>query len=344
MTGHKIKILILFFIVYIAGAVSQNGFRVMFYNVENLFDTCDDSLKNDNDFLPDGFMRWTDWKYREKLYNISKVITAVGGMESPALVGLCEVENDSTMYDLTKRSPLSVQEYDYIITQSPDERGIDVALLYQRHKFKLLDYKEYTISFSDKKRRPTRNILHAVGTTINKDTLDVFVCHFASRVSGTSETEQARIESAQILRNRVDSILSIRHKPGIIIMGDFNDQPNDESLLKVLKAGPIKESISSNDLYNLLFTKNKRGETGTYKYRGVWSVNDHMIVNGELLKETNSVHIKNSSAKIYNEMFLLEEDLKYYGLKPFRTNLGPRYLGGFSDHLPIFMDLIILME
>ena len=324
--------------------VSQDNFRVLFYNVENLFDTRDDSLKDDNDFLPDGFMRWSDWKYREKLKNITKVITAVGGMYSPALVGLCEIENDSVLHDLTKRSALSVQGYDFIVTDSPDERGIDVALLYQRHQFKLIEYTEYDIKFKDERIRPTRNILHAVGTLVNEDTLDVFVSHFSSRVSGKLETEQARIESAQVLRNKVDSILSIRINPNLIIMGDFNDEPDDKSLLNVLKANQIKEDIKTNDLYNLLYIKNKTSEYGTYKYHGIWSVIDHLIVNGRLLNNDNSTHVKNNKAYIYNESFLLEKDEKYYGVKPYRTNIGRRYNGGFSDHLPIYMDLSILFN
>ena len=316
----------------------------MFYNVENLFDVHDDSIKDDKDFLPDGFMRWSKWKYREKLNNISKVITAVGGMNSPALVGLCEVENDSVLHDLTRRSTLHVQGYDFIITDSPDVRGIDIALLYQRYQFKILEYTEYEISFSDERRPPTRNILHAVGTLLNKDTLDVFVSHFPSRVSGKHETEQARIESAQVLRNKVDSILSIRVKSNLIIMGDFNDEPLDKSLSNVLKAKQIKEEISNYDLYNLFYTKCKIPEFGTYKYQGTWSVSDHLIVNGRLLNRTNTIHVKNSEAYIYNEKFLLEKDEKHYGIKPFRTNLGPRYNGGFSDHLPIYMDLNILFQ
>lgn len=321
---------------------SQNNFRVLFYNVENLFDVRDDSLTDDNDFLPDGFMRWNEWKYREKLKNITKVITAVGGMYSPALVGLCEIENDSVLYDLTKRSALSVQGYDFINTNSPDERGIDVALLYQRHQFKLIEYTEYDIKFRDKKRRPTRNILHAVGIILNNDTLDVFVGHFPSRASGKLDTEQSRIESAQVLRNKVDSLLTIRIRPNLIIMGDFNDEPDDKSLLNVLKANQIKEDIHSNELYNLLYIKNKEPEYGTYKYQGVWSVIDHFIVNGRLLSNANFTHIKNNKAFIYSDNFLLEKDEKYYGMKPFRTNIGPRYNGGFSDHLPIYMDLNIL--
>lgn len=344
MLELRIYIINFFLIIFISGVESQNSFRVMFYNVENLFDVHDDSLKDDNDFLPDGFMRWSEWKYREKLNNITKVITAVGGMNSPALVGLCEVENDSVLHDLTRRSALHAQGYDFIITNSPDERGIDIALLYQRHQFKILEHTEYEIKFSDKRSPPTRNILHAVGTLINKDTLDVFVSHFPSRVSGKHETEQIRIESAQVLRNKVDSILTIRAKSNLVIMGDFNDEPLDKSLLNTLKAKQVKEEIGNNDLYNLFYTKSKTPEFGTYKYQGIWSVSDHLIVNGTLLNSANTTHVKNSEAYIYNEKFLLEKDEKYYGMKPFRTNIGPRYNGGFSDHLPIYMDLIILLH
>jgi endonuclease/exonuclease/phosphatase family metal-dependent hydrolase len=260
------------------------------------------------------------------------------------LVGLCEVENDSVLHDLTRRSALHAQGYDFIITNSPDERGIDIALLYQRHQFKILEHTEYEIKFSDKRSPPTRNILHAVGTLINKDTLDVFVSHFPSRVSGKHETEQIRIESAQVLRNKVDSILTIRAKSNLVIMGDFNDEPLDKSLLNTLKAKQVKKEIGNNDLYNLFYTKSKTPEFGTYKYQGIWSVSDHLIVNGTLLNSANTTHVKNSEAYIYNEKFLLEKDEKYYGMKPFRTNIGPRYNGGFSDHLPIYMDLIILLH
>lgn len=341
-----LRLHIIFFLLCISltEVASQNNFRVLFYNVENLFDIHDDPLKDDNDFLPDGFMRWNEWKYREKLKSITKVITAVGGMYSPALVGLCEIENDSVLYDLTKRSALSVQGYDFLITNSPDERGIDVALLYQQHQFKLIEHTEYEIKFRDERIRPTRNILHAVGTLANNDTLDVFVSHFPSRTSGKLETEQARIESAQILKNRTDSILSIRTKPNLVIMGDFNDEPEDKSLLNVLKANQINKEITSNKLYNLSFLNEKDSEYGTYKYQGVWSVIDQLIVNGRLLNNDNSTYVKEGKAYIYSESFLLEKDKKYYGTKPFRTNIGPRYNGGFSDHLPVYMDLNILFD
>lgn len=329
--------------------VSQNNFRVMFYNVENLFDTFDNPVKDDNDFLPDGFMNWTPWKYRKKLRNITSVITAVGGMHSPALVGLCEVENDSVMYDLINRSPLRAQGYEYVMTDSPDIRGINIALLYQRQQFKLLKSTEYVIELGEKNRRPTRNILHVTGLIINGDTLDVLVCHFPSRSGGQKETEKARIESAKALRNRVDSLISKRDTANIIIMGDFNDQPNDKSMSAVLRANcnnipsdsESSETKNEKELFNLFRSGEIDNDKGTYKYQGKWYINDHIIVSGNLLNAKNPIIVKNSEVNIYAGDFLLEDDLKYYGKKPFRTNMGPRYNDGFSDHLPIYMDLII---
>lgn len=321
--------------------VSQNNFRVMFYNVENLFDIYDDPEKDDNDFTPDGFMQWTNWKYQKKLRNIASVITAVGGMQSPALVGLCEVENDSVVFDLINRSPLRAQGYEYVMTNSPDIRGIDIALLYQRHQFKLIESSEYEIEFSYTGKRPTRNILHVTGLLINNDTLDVFVCHFPSRSGGVMETEQARIKSSEVLKHKIDSLHSKRDIANIIIMGDFNDQPVDKSISETLGALSLEDVYADKQLFNMFCTSDNNKELGTYKYQGIWYINDHFIVTGNMLTKENLINIKNNEALIFSADFLLEEDIKYYGKKPFRTNIGPRYNGGFSDHLPIYLDLII---
>ncbi|MDD4631569.1 endonuclease/exonuclease/phosphatase family protein [Proteiniphilum sp. UBA5510] len=336
------RIAILLFLLTTCSAIfPRERFRVMFYNVENLFDTKDDSLKNDDQFLPDGFMRWTPWKYWEKLRNIARVITATGGMVSPALVGLCEVENDSVIFDLAKRSPLRVQEYAYIVSDSPDERGIDVALLYQRHQFRLLENREYEIRFDRQARRTTRNILHAVGNLVNGDTLDVFVCHFPSRSEGVRETEPLRIAAAALLREKTDSLFRTRKEARILIMGDFNDHPNDKSLARTLQAGRLTEQPNKEELYNLFYHRLKERDFGSYKYRGRWEVLDQFIVSGNMLMGRGSVSVDGNNAHIFRPDFLLEEDTRYYGKKPFRTNLGPRYMGGFSDHLPIYMDLHI---
>lgn len=320
--------------------LSQNDFRVMFYNVENLFDTKDDPAKNDDEFLPDGGMRWTNYKYWEKLRNITRVITAVGGMQSPALVGLCEVENDSVIFDLTRRSPLRAQGYEYIITNSPDQRGVDVALLYQRHQFNLLEKNEYEIIFSDKAARPTRNLLHAVGKVINGDTIDVFVCHWPSRSGGQQESEPARLDAARLLRAKTDSIFAIRQRANIVIMGDFNDHPDNKSLYETLGAEGLKGPYRNHSLYNMFYHRMRENEFGTYSFQGRWEILDQFIVSGNLLTQDNPLRIKNNSAHVFKADFLLR-DGRYGNKEPFRTHLGPRYLGGFSDHLPIFMDIII---
>ena len=337
------RLLCSLFIIFVFSTTlsAQSDFRVVFYNVENLFDTESNPEKDDDDFTPGGFMNWTPWKYWEKQRNITRVITAIGGMQSPALVGLAEVENDSVLYDLTRRSPLRAQEYEFIITNSPDRRGINVALLYQRHQFRLLEHNEYEIVFRNRNTRPTRNILHAVGQVINGDTLDVFVVHFPSRLGGQRETEPARIDANTLLRQKVDSLFLVRQTANIIIMGDFNDYPTDRSLRQTLGAGNINDRIEPQALYNMFLHRIRERNFGTYKFQGSWDVIDHFIVSGNLLDGNHSTHVKNNEAHIFKPDFLLEPDERFGGMRPFRTNIGPRYIGGFSDHLPIYMDLII---
>lgn len=339
LSVRKFFLFVLLIILSVSKAFAQQPFRIMFYNVENLFDVRDDSLKNDEEFLPGGSMNWSSWKYWEKLKNITRVVTSIGEMHSPALVGLCEIEGDSAIYDLTKRSPLRAQGYSYITTDSPDERGIDVALLYQRHQFKLLEKHEYQIHFENKNARPSRNILHAVGRLINSDTLDVFVCHFPSRRDGKRESEHLRIDAAKLLKSKTDSLFATRKTTNIVIMGDFNDHPNDKSLAKTLKAKSLKDDLDAKSLYNMFLHKMKNADFGSYKYQGRWEVLDQFIVSGTLLIDSTKTQILNNEACVYQADFLLLDDDINGGSKPFRTYQGPRYIGGFSDHLPVFMDL-----
>ncbi len=313
----------------------------MFYNVENLFDTFDNPDKDDDEFLPHGAMRWTNWKYWEKLKNITRVITAVGQMQSPSLVGLCEVENDSVIYALTKRSPLRAQGYEYLVTNSPDERGINVALLYQPHHFQLLEKNEYQVEFSSTRARPTRNILHASGRVLNNDTLDVFVLHPPSRYGGQLESEPQRIDVARLLRKCVDSLFVVRGNANILIMGDFNDYPNNRSMQHVLQANSVLSPHDNMALYNLFLHRMKEKDFGSYFFQGRWGILDQIVVSGNLLSSSNSISVQNNEAHIFKADFLMEEDKTTGVMKPYRTYLGPRYLGGFSDHLPIYIDLNI---
>ena len=326
---------ILFFILFLClafPASAQESFRVLFWNVENLFDCKDNPQKNDNEYLPEATRHWTYFRYRDKLKNLAKGIIASGNDYVPDLVGLCEVENDSCLYDLTRRSPLKEADYRYVMTDSPDMRGIDVALLYQRGSFKLVQHQSIRIPSEQIGHAPTRDILHVTGKVISGDSLDVFVCHMPSRSGGQAMSEPYRIFTAERLKQAVDSVMHVRRNPNIIVMGDFNDYPTDRSMKEVLGA--------DGKLRNLM----KGKKEGTYRYRGEWGILDHFLVSENLLGKKGSIRTSRKKAQILRHEFLLEEDENYGGDKPFRTYNGMRYQGGFSDHLPIALDLQILIR
>ena len=333
-------------------------FRVVSWNIENLFDTHHDSLKNDHEFLPDALRHWNYSRYKKKLADVARVITAIGKWNTPALVGLCEVENDTVLRDLTHRSPLKELNYRYVMTDSPDLRGIDVALLYQRDLFKLLSSRSIPIPPLGQ-YRPTRDLLHVSGLLLTGDTLDVFVCHLPSRSGGAKESEPYRLYAAQILRTEVDHILNIRSHPQVIIMGDFNDYPTNQSIQKVLEAeappittqepastlnstNPSTIVPSSLKLYHLLARKAKSKSFGSYKYRGEWGLLDHLIVSGTLLNQSSHFFTSEERANVCLLPFLLKEDEKYGDKEPFRTYKGMKYQGGISDHLPVYADFELI--
>ena len=262
------------------------------------------------------------------------------------LVALCEVENDSVLRDLTQRSALREAGYRYVMTNSPDQRGIDVALLYQRDMFKLLACQSIPIpnASGKKKFRPTRDILHVSGLLLNKDTLDIFVTHLPSRSGGAKESEPYRLLAARRLRSAADSIYLHRHHPQILIMGDFNDYPTNKSIQKILEAeSPSPTAPSPLKLYHLLARKAQSKNFGSYKYRGEWGLLDHLIVSGSLLNPANSFSTSENKATVSNLPFLLTEDKKYGDKEPFRTYKGMKYQGGISDHLPIYVDFNLIL-
>ncbi|MCD8182641.1 MAG: endonuclease/exonuclease/phosphatase family protein [Bacteroides sp.] len=327
-------------------------FRIMSYNVENLFDCRHDTLKNDYEFLPDAMRHWNYSKYKKKLDAIARVIIAVGEWTPPALVALCEVENDSVMRALTRYSVLREAGYRYVMTHSPDERGINVALLYQRGLFKLLSYESLPVEKPRTSSRPTRDILHVSGMLLNKDTLDVFVAHFPSRSGGAKESEPYRLLAARRLKDAADSLSRVRRRPQIVILGDFNDYPDNKSVRKVLKAEappliaatPQSDTIYHPDaLYHLLARKcATRKHYGSYKYQGEWGLLDHIIVSGNLLRKDAPLSTSENKADVYCPAFLLTDDKKYGGQQPFRTYYGMKYQGGYSDHLPVWAEFSLI--
>ncbi|MEG1004862.1 MAG: endonuclease [Bacteroides sp.] len=341
---NTIRILFLLYCCFFAISLpsqEQPRFRVMWWNVENLFDTHHDSLKNDREFLPDGIRRWSYGRYKKKLDNLSRVITAVGEWTPPVLVGLCEVENDTVLRDLTRYSALAGQDYRYIITHSPDERGIDVALLYQRHRFKPLSHQSIRIAAFNRKSRPTRDILHVCGLLLNNDTIDILLCHLPSRAGGVRESEPYRLFAAQKLRTISDSLINVRTNPKLLLMGDFNDYPGNKTITRVLGAATPSARISSDSLYHLLARKARQRNFGSYKYQGQWGLLDHLIVSGNLLNTSTHFYTSEDKADVFRAPFLLIDDENKGGKQPFRTYYGMKYIGGYSDHLPIYTDFYI---
>lgn len=293
-------------------------------NCENFFDCEHDSLKQDMEYTEGSLRHWNKNRYWRKLRNISKEILACstegdGGLPVvPDLVALCEIENDSVAHYLTKRSPLRNARYEYVITSSPDVRGIDVALLYSPMTFRLISHNSLRVA-PLKGMRPTRDILYAEGELVCGDTLHVFVVHSPSRFGGKRATEPYRMAVAERLTLAVDSIRAVHPGAKIIISGDFNDETSDKPLRHIINRQ--LSDISSG-------AKGSNGAKGTYKYQGIWQSIDHIFVSGRMKELLLSCHI--------NDMpFLLEEDTKFGGMKPLRTYNGYKYQGGYSDHLPL---------
>jgi endonuclease/exonuclease/phosphatase family metal-dependent hydrolase len=327
-----------------ASSQSRDTLHIMEWNVENLFDCRHDTLKNDTEFLPDGIRHWSTYRYYQKLDKIAKTIVAASASwNPPALVALCEVENDSALIALTEHSPLRELGYRYVMTNSPDLRGINVALLYQRDQFKLTDYRSIRLD-SLKGFRPTRDILYIEGMLANRQILNVFIVHAPSRSGGAVASEPYRTLCAQTLMKEVALIQRKRKNAHIIITGDFNDYPESPSISKIINAKAPSEPVDKEKLYHLLARKVKTDKNGTYKYQGEWNLLDHFIVSGTLLDENSQLYTNEKMAKIANLPFLLTEDKNYGGLRPLRTYYGMKYENGYSDHLPILMQLVVVAE
>lgn len=329
-----ISICLLLFVLKVYSQHPENDkFRVISYNVENFFDCVDDSLTNDSEYLPGGMRGWNYDKYTHKQANIAKVIAAIGGWEAPALVGLCEVESEKCLWDLTRYSGLKSMKYRFVHFESPDARGVDVALLYQPSAFKPIVSEAIGIKFPDSNSR-TRDLLYVSGTVPAGDTLHVFVCHFPSRLGGELESEEKRNFVASKLRQKTDSLIVANPKSNILIMGDFNDYPTNKSMQLVLGAGKPEMPFATNRLYNLMFPIHLTGK-GSHKHNGEWGALDQIIVSGNLLLNDN---FKCAEAQVFDADFLLVDDEKFLGKQPFRTYNGMKYQGGFADHLPVYVD------
>ncbi|NJL13501.1 MAG: endonuclease/exonuclease/phosphatase family protein [Microscillaceae bacterium] len=321
------------------GQTQYEAVCVAFYNVENLFDTLPDPAKQDDEFLPTGSKNWTSARYQQKLTRIGEVLTRMGeklNIDAPMLVGLCEVENLQVLEDLVKSPRLADKNYGIAHYESPDERGIDVALLYRKEWFKILATNSHYLADQDFK---TRNQLVVTGQ-LGKDTLSVVVNHWPSRSGGQKRSEPRRMAAAQMTRQIVDSLLGRNALAKILVMGDFNDDPANKSIQEVLRANGQREKLNAPALYNPMWEMHKQG-LGTLAYRDIWQIFDQIILSPALLSENRpgSYYYQAKSARVFAPDWMKQKEGSFQGY-PWRTYVGNNYTNGYSDHFPVYLFLI----
>ncbi len=297
----------------------------------------------DLDFTPSGRYRYTAARYAQKIDHISQTLSAIGrdlAHTAPVLIGLAEVENKNVLNDLIQAEALKPYHYGKIHFNSFDPRGIDVALLYRKTRFVPAFTKSYTLYLFDEKknRKYTRDIL-LVGGELDGESIYLLVNHWPSRYGGEARSRPFRMKAAALIRDRIiPDIQLLDSNPKIVIMGDFNDDPTDPSIVKGLGAlGKKRAAIQNDKLYNPMEAMYQRG-LGTIAWRDSWNLFDQMIVTPELLGRDYSTY-RFYKAAVYNKKYLITPAAAFKGY-PYRTYVRGRYQGGYSDHFPVYLYLI----
>lgn len=309
----------------------NNKYTIAFYNIENLFDTKDDENTNDDDFLPNSDKRWTTKRYQNKLRKLGQVISQIGESDidsPPAIVGLAEVENKQVVNDLIKSKYLKHYKYDIVHYDSSDERGIDVALIYDSTRFEVSHSEPFSVYLEkeDGEIDYTRDVLLVTGR-LEGEQIHIIVNHWSSRRQGEKETEYKRLAAANTVNKITESLKTNYKDPKVIVMGDFNDNPSNKSL-------ELIEEKSS--LYNPFKTINLQKE-GSSSYDFEWHLFDQILISTNFFDAT-ATHLNLNTSAIFNSEFLTQYHGKYKG-QPFRTYVGKRYKGGYSDHFPVYIEL-----
>lgn len=315
-----IKIVLIISLIVSSISLYAQPLQIVSYNVENFFYPDRDTIKiptdndttiitkNDSDWTPTGNHRWSFTRYNNKAENIARVITNIGQWNGVDIIGLCEVENAKCLRKLCYL--MRREQYDYVHYESPDTRGIDVALLYKKERIDTIRTQAIKVHIDD----PTRDILYVCAQVDKQDTLHLFVCHLPSQLGGKAESEYKRIAAKKVLQNAVDSIVINQPHAKIVVMGDMNNEPTQDL----------------NGLKNKMISFQQNGK-GTHKWQGKWSCLDQFYISESI----DSV----ATISIYDTEWIMETDDKYLGLKPKRTFIGFRYNNGYSDHLPIVMHI-----
>ena len=311
--------------------IENDYYTIAFYNLENLFDTFDDAYTNDNDFLPESDRHWTDKRYQKKIRKLGQVISQIGEKTSrkvPTIVGLAEVENRLVVDDLINSSSLKEHDYTVVHYDSPDERGIDVALIYNKAHFEVSHSEVFALDLFDEDgtRDYTRDILLVEGF-LNGEKIHILVNHWPSRREGVELTEPARLIASNKVIEIITRINLEDENAKIIVMGDFNDNPNNKS---------IKNMVQAQDLYNPM-SNLPTYTRGSLNHRKEWNLFDQILFTTNFFEYSEGKH-SFSQVNIFDKDFLKQYKGKYKG-SPFRTYVGYKYKGGFSDHFPVYLHL-----
>ena len=318
---------------------------VAFYNFENLFDTEDDPEIKDDEFLPKGKRLWDEKLYKEKLANMAKVVSIMGTNvtpDGPAILGVCEVENKKVLEDFVKQEKIADREYQIVHHDSPDKRGIDVALLYQAKYFQVESMKPHNLGIVKLNGDTlfSRDILLVSGQ-LNQEKTHIMVNHWPSRSGGENKAAGYRQKAGQLSKHIADSLYQDDPNCNIIIMGDLNDDPTSPSIKKHLAAKGKPEKTTDGGLYNPLCDFYKKGN-GTTAYRDSWGVFDQIIISKSLLDKEED-HMQYYKAEIFKQPWMIQTTGQYKGY-PKRTFSGDAYNGGYSDHLPVMIYLVKEMK
>ncbi len=311
---------------------------IAFWNVENLFDTINDPKINDEEFLPGSKNLWTSERYMDKLEKLAQVIRSMKNGSGPDLIGMSEIENKKVLEDLVTLY-LKGMQYRIAHLDSPDERGIDVALIYKERAFKLIKLIGHKVELESKS--PTRLILEARMKT-GRENVSVFVNHWPSRRGGQDDSEKNRVKAASVLKKATQELFGRNANSKIIIMGDFNDEPTNISISSTLDA---KNSVCGSNikenglLFNLAYPLKLAG-FGSYKYRDQWNMLDQIIISTSLFRGSKKINYMCGSFEVYSPGFMVTPDGNYKG-SPSRTYAGDKYLGGYSDHFPVIAKFLI---
>ena len=317
-------------------AQPHDSVAVAFWNMENFFDPFVDSTRSYNEFTEEGGQHWNKTRFYQKRNNIYKAILAFSHNQAIGIMGVCEVENEYVLNAVFGLTPLKRFNYRWVLYEGPDRRGIDPAIVYSIDHFQLIHSQAIPYRNHNDTTMVSRDILYAKFFDYRGDTLHCFVNHWPSKYRGELETVEARNCAAAILRRQVDSIVNSVPDAKIVMMGDFNDTPDAPCISQVLGAKGVDEMESDDLLCDLFANPHRLGFKGTLKYQSSWMVFDQIIVTRSLL-ESPTLHCDPNDARIVHDDMLLTDDPTYHGKKLNRTYVGPKYYGGFSDHLPVLL-------